>query len=807
MLIHDIRNALRSLAKSPGFTFAAALTLALGIGANTAIFSVINDVLVRDLPYAGPERLVMVWEHNSARDWAMNVVSPANFLDWRDRSTSFAAMAGFYDRSFTLTGEGEPDAVMATAVTPNLFDMLGAHAQVGRLLNAEDEKLTSPRSVVLSHKYWKKRFNGDPSVVGRAITLTGTPSNIVGVLPEEFGFYVKEASFNSAPADLWVQARFDDSDRIRRGRYMSVLGQLKPGVTLDQATAEMKTIASSLEAQYQSFNKDWTVNLVPLRQQFTGEIRPALLMVFGAVCLTLFIACANVANLQLVRASTRSREFTVRAALGASRSRLIRFLLTESVVLAFIGGAGGLVLGTWGLSALQSLMPKDLLPSAYIGLDARVFSFALGLSLLTGVLFGLIPALIASRPQLAEALKEGSRGTTSAAGRRLRQVFVTAQVAVALVVLIGAGLLARSFDRLVASDTGFDTSKLLTARLTLPGSTYKEPAQVQAFFEGLIGRIKALPGVKSATGNVFAPFSGPGAATSFEIVGRPVPAGQEPVTDVRVVAADYFTTLRIPLLQGRTFQPEEIASKRGVVIISEALARKQFPGQNPLGQKLVINMMDSPTPSEVIGVVGDIRHKSLDEAPREMVYWPHAELTIPMMTVLVRTQSDPLLLAPSLQREVWALDPNLPVPEPRTMEQLVAGTVTRARFATLLFGLFATLALVLSALGIYGVVSYRVALDTRDIGIRMALGATRSQVLREVLGDGGRLAALGLLAGVVGALGLTRLLTSQLYEITATDPATFIGMSLALLLVAVLACWAPARRAAGIEPIEALRTE
>jgi putative ABC transport system permease protein len=806
-LNNDLKNAVRSLIKAPGFTFTAALTLALGIGANTAIFSVINDVLLRELPYPEPDRLVMLWEHNTRRDRPMNVVSPANFQDWRERSKTFEAMSAFFDRSFTLTGTGDPEELRATAVTANFFGLLGAQPEIGRLFSPEDEKPESGLSVVMSHQYWKDRFASDPNVVGRALTLSGNPATVIGVLPPGFGFYVKEASFNGTPPSIWVQARFDAASRVRRGRYIASVGRLKDSATFDQARAELKTIASGLAEQYADFNKDWTVNLVPLRAQLTGEIRPVLLMVFGAVGLTLFIACANVANLQLVRASARAREFTVRAAIGASRNRLVRFLLAENLVLALFGGALGLAFGSWGMSALHSLMPPDVLHGDRLGLDPRVLLFTLTVSVVAGLLFGLIPALVASNPHLAEALKEGSRGVTSARGRRIRQGFVTAQVALAVVVLVGAGLLVRSFNKLVAADIGFESRNLLTARVSLPSAVYNEPVKIRTFYDQLIARVKGVPGVLAVSGNVFAPFSGPGSATGFNIVGREAPAGQLPVTDVRIVAADYFSTLQIPLLHGRDFLAEEHAQARGVVIINEALARKHFGDRNPIGEKLMINMKDPIVPSVVVGVVGDIRHQSLDTAAREMVYWPHAELPIASMTLLIRTTQGPLQIAPSLQREVWALDRNLPVSEPRTMEQLMAGTVVRARFATLLFGLFATLALVLSALGIYGVASYKVALETRDIGVRMALGANRGQVLREILVGGGMLAAVGVGIGVAGAFALTRLMTSQLYEVSSTDPTTFIAVSVLLMLIATLACLPAALRAAGVDPMTALRDE
>lgn len=806
-MLNDLRAALLSLLKAPGFTFAAMLTLALGIGANTAIFSVINDVLLRQLPYREPDRLVMLWEHNLRRGKPMNVVSPANFQDWRDRSRSFESMAGLVDRSFTLTGTSDPEEVQATAVSANLFTILGVRPLLGRTFSAEDERPDAPLSVVLSHKYWQERFGGHEGVIGQTLTLSGSPATVIGVMPGDFGFYVKEASFNSAPPRIWVQLRFDDASRVRRGRFMAGVGRLREGVTLDEARAELKTIASALEQQHVEFNKDWTVNLVPLPEQIAGPIRPVLLMVFGAVCLTLFIACANVANLQLVRASARARELTVRAALGAPRYRLVRFLLAENVLLALLGGGLGLGLGQLAMAGLHGLMPPDLLPGEPHGLDPRVLFFTLAISVGTGLLFGLIPALAGSNPHLSEALKETSRGGTSSRGRRLRQGFVTAQVALSVMVLVGAGLLARSFDRLMSEDVGFDSKNILTARVTLPSRTYNEPAKVRAFFDQLLLRAKSLPGVTSVSGNVFAPFTGPGAATGFDVVGREAPKGQLPVTDVRIVAPDYFKTLGIPLRQGRDFLPEEYAEARRVVIINETLARQHFAGRNPIGEKLAIHMGDPLIPSVVVGVVGDIRHRSLDTASREMAYWPHAELPLPSMTLVIRTAQTPAQMVPGLQREVWALDRNLPVSEPRSMEQLMADTVVRARFATLLFALFAGLALALSALGIYGVVSYKVALETRDIGLRMAIGANRGQVLRGILEDGGRLAAVGAGVGLLGAFGTARLLASQLYEISATDPATFLAVPALLLVISTTACLPAAFRAAGIDPLTALRDE
>ena len=806
-MLTDIRNAIASLSRAPGFVMAAAFTLALGIGANTAIFSVVNDVLLRDLPYAEPDRLVMIWEERQARSFQNNVISPANFLDWRDRSQSFEGMAGFSDRTYTVTGAGDPEEVPAAAATTNFFSLLGARPLVGRLHGPQDESPEAPLAVVLTHAHWKERYGADPSVIGRSLTLNTFPATIVGVLPEGFNFYVKEASFNRSKAKFWVQSRFDAQSRVRRGRYMAAVGLLKRGVALEAAQAEMSTIAASLATEHPGFNREWGVRLVPVREQVTGEIRPVLLLLFGAVALVLFIACANVANLQLVRATARAREFTMRAALGASRGRLVRLLLVENLLLALAGGALGFVLGGWGLSGLLRVVPADLLPAQTIGLDLRVFSFALAISAVTGLLFGLIPALISSNPRLAEALKDGARGS-SGRGRGLRQTFVAAQVALAIVVLIGAGLLVRSFDRLVSSDVGFDSKNLLAARINLPGAMYDEPGKILAFYDAVLGKIRAMPGVTAVTGNTAPPFGGPGPATSFEVQGVKVPEGQEPVTDVRIVISDYFKTLRIPIVQGRDFTPEEFATKRDVVIINETLARKHFPGRNPIGERLIIHMRGPEnTPSEIVGVAADVRHKSLDAPAREMTYWPQIELPFGSMTFLVRTEQNPDQLTPALQREVWALDRNIPVNEPRTMEQMMSRTAARACFATVLFSLFASLALVLASLGIYAVVSYKVALETRDIGVRMALGADRARVLRDVLANGATLAAIGVAFGVGTAFAASRVLSAQLYEITPTDPITFIGVPALLLGVAVAACLPAARRAARIEPIAALKED
>ncbi len=806
-MLTDLKYALRSLLKTPGFTAVAVLTLALGIGANTAIFSVVNEVLLHDLPYREPQRLVSLWEQKLALGTRTNVISPANFIDWREQSTSFSALAAYNDRTYTLTGFGEAEQLMATGVTANLFTILGATPLHGRLFTPADENPDHPLLVVLSYEYWQRRFGGVPGVIGQKLNLNDSVSTVIGVLPPGFGFYVKEASFNGRPPDIWVQVRFSAASRQRGGRFMGALGQLKPGVSLAQAQAEMDAVAARLAKDYPGFNTGWTVNLVTLKQQLTGEIRPALLVLLGAVALVLLIACANVANLLLARATARSAEFALRGALGARRGQLIRQLLTESLLLAACGGIAGALLAVWGLEALLRLLPADLVALGPIGLNLSVLGVTAGATLLTGLAFGLAPAWIASRPQLLLALKSGAqRGAT--AGSKLRHAFIVGQIALALVVLIGAGLLVRSFNRLVSTDTGFDPHNLLTVQVNLPGGRYDTPEKIAAFYRNLGDRVSTLPGVSAASANVFAPFTGAGAATSFKISGRPAVAeGQDSVTDVRIVMPRFFETMCIPFKVGRDFSPAEQESARHVIIVNETFARKHFSGRSALGERLVVKMSETPVPCEIIGVVGDIKHSGLNVEAREMIFWPHPELPLGFATLLVRTTQDPMLIVDQIRRELRTLDANIPLANVMTMEQLIAGTVARARFAALLFGLFAVLALILATIGIYGVVSYTIARQTHDIGIRIAIGATGSQVIREILRNGLGLALTGCILGVLASLALSRLVSSLLYGVTATDPLTFALVPAGLLLAALLACWLPARRAAKVDPMVALRAE
>jgi putative ABC transport system permease protein len=808
-LWQDLRFGLRVLLKNPGFTAVAVVALALGVAANTAIFSVVHQVLLQPLPYREPGRLVMLWEMNRPRERHQNVVNPANLLDWEEQTDVFEDVAAFFDMRANLTGAGDPVEVPVQLATPNLFRVLGVEPIKGRGFAPEDAEPNAPKVVVLSYGLWQRRFGADPGIVGKTLTFSGTPETVVGVMPAGFQWFVRKGSLTAQAPEAWTPFNLAGQFRQRSGRFMSAVARLKEGVTRERAQVELSQLAARLEQQYPDFDTGWGVEVVPLREQFAGPIRPALWVLLGAVGFLLAVACANVANLLLARAASRQKEIAIRAALGAGRWRVVRQLLTESLLLAVTGGGLGLLLAWWGVDALVALSPRDLLDIGSVRLNLPVLAFTLGVSLLTGVVFGLVPALEASRLDAGESLKEGARGTTGGRrGRRLRGAFVVAQVALSLVLLVGAGLMVRSFARLNSVNPGFNADGLLTMRVQLPPRKYREDERVIAFHRQAVERVAALPGVLSAGATNFLPFAGPGAATGFTVVGRPAPLpGEEPVTEVRVTDENYFRTMGIPVLRGRTYSAQEATEERHVAVVSEALARKYFPGEDPLGRSIVVDMKLKPEPTEIIGVVGDVKHQGLEEEPKPTVYWPPPELTYSTMTLVVRAQGDPAALAAAARREIQSIDPEQPVADVRTMRQLLAESVGRARFSAWLLGLFAVVALVLAGVGLYGVVSYAVAQRTHEIGLRVALGAQRRDILRLVLGDGMLLVAAGLCAGLLGALALTRLMSSLLYGVSATDPLTYAGIALLLAAVALLACLVPARRATKVDPMVALRYE
>jgi putative ABC transport system permease protein len=814
-LIQDLRYALRMLRNSPGFTAVAILTLALGVGANTAIFSVIDSVLLRPLPYQDPDGIVMVWENDSQHPNPHNTVSPPDFLDWQSRNSVFAEMSALFDQRVILTGNGVPQEVVVQDVSANFFSVLGVHPILGPGFTAENGKPGHDDVIVLSYGFWKERFASDPGIIGKPVVLNGHPQIVVGVAPKNFTWFIKDGSFTGAKPQMWTPFIFPASfsDRKGVGRFLTVVARLKPGATVPQAQSQMNTIAARIAEEYPDFNGYWEANVVSVRDQISGDLRPALLILFGAVAFVLLIACANVSSLLLARAATREREIAVRTAIGASRWRIARQLLTESVLLALIGGVIGMALAIWGTNLLLAASPENLLDLHSIPIDWRVLAFAGGSTLLAGLLFGMLPSYISAHSGISETLKEGGRG--SSAGRQLslaRGAFVVAQISLALVLLAGSGLLIRSFVRLVGVDPGFDASHLLTFKVSLPSSKYKTDAALLTFFRQLVTRVSHLPGVRSASMNSFPPFSGLGSATGVHVLSQPERSLMDlPVAAVRIIGADYFSTMQIPLRAGRTFNEQELTEERHVVIINQAFADQYLKGVNPLGQKAVIYMKSleesKNTASEIIGVVGDVRQMGLDTPAEPTVYWPHPELVMSEMTVVVRTENDPLTLVSAVRNELQQMDPEQPMAAIATMDQLLSGSLSRSRFTMLVLGVFAALALVLACVGIYGVIAYSVTQRIQEFGIRMALGANRRDVFRLVLGQGTRLTLLGIGLGIVAALIVTRLMATLLYGISATDPLTFVAVALLLALVALAACYIPARRATRVDPIVALRYE
>jgi putative ABC transport system permease protein len=809
-LARDLRYGLRVLAKSPVFTAVAMLTLALGVGANTAIFSVVNELLLRPLPFRDAERLVMLWENNPNIDAGQNPTSRANFRAWREQSSSFEGMAAFSDQRLNLTGGGEPEEVSVQLATPELFQVLGVEPMLGRGMSQEDGLAGAPRVAVLSYGIWQRRFGGDAGVVGRPITLNGAPFTVIGVLPAGFQWHIKRSSNSGRPAEIWTVLPMPTEGPSTRGRFLSAVARLKPGVSLEQALAEMKTIAARLEQDSQ-YNSGYTAQVIPLREQVVGNIRPALLILLGAVGFVLLIACANVANLLLARAAAREKEIALRTALGAGRMRIVRQLLTESLLLALMGSILGLGVAWMGTRALVAISPRDLVNLEGFSINVTVLAWTMAVSLLTGIIFGLAPALEATRLNLNDVLKEGGKGAggQSSRSRRLRSALVVGEVALALVLLASAGLMVRSFAHLRKVDTGFNADNVLTMVVRLPAGKYREDYQVVGFFRQVIERIRALPGVRSVGMVNYLPFyGGLGASSAFTIEGRPAqPPGQWITTDVRVADPGYFDVMGIPLLRGRNFTDLEAGEARHVALVSEAMVRQHFRDEDPIGNRITVPMSEKPAPTEIIGIVGDVKYESLVDEAKPAVYLPHAELTYSFMTLVIRTTGDPAEMAPALRSEVRAIDPEQPVSDVRTMNQVMADTLGRARFNTLLLGLFAGLATLLAAVGIFGVMNYSVTLRTHEIGIRVALGAQEGRVLMLILRQGLLLTLIGIGIGLGGALALTRLLSGLLFGVGATDPMTFAAIVLLLALVSLIACYIPARRATRVDPMIALRHE
>jgi putative ABC transport system permease protein len=808
-LLQDLRFGARMLVKTPAVTLVAVIALTLGIGANTALFSVVNAVLLRSLPYTEGDRLAVVWEHRkSGTGNPQNVINLGNFYDWKDQNTVFSDMAAFFDRNVNLTGDGEPEEVPGQIATTNLFSLLGVNAFQGRTFDPNDGKPGEPNVVVISYSLWQRRFGGT-QVVGRKIILNNQENTIIGVLPADVGWYVQKGSMINKAPEVWSPWQVSNELRERHGRFARAVARLKPGITFEQAQNEMNVIAARLEQQYPEFDTKWGVNVVPLRTQFTGDIRKPLLILLGAVGFVLLIACANVANLLLARASARRKEIAVRAGLGAGRWRIARQLLTESLLLSLIGGGLGLLLAWWGTKALMALSPPGLMDLRGVSVSLPVLGFTFALTLLTGIVFGLVPALEATRFDLNDSLKEGGKNIGGGSRtQRLRSLFVVTQVALALVLLVGAGLFMKSLSRLRSVDPGFNSKNLLTMKVSLPERKYDTDPKVLDFFSRALEQVRAIPGVESAGAINTLPFTGPHSGTRIQIEGEPVrPPGQELSTGICVTDANYFKVMQIPLKRGRLFTDQEAREMRHVVVVNEEFVRTNFPGKDPLGKRVTINMKDDDAPTEIIGVVGDTKHLGLDSETEEMAYWPHPELVYSYMTLVIRTKGEATSIAPAAREVIRNIDPEQPIGEVNTMEGLLATSVARSRFNTVLLGVFSLVALVMAAVGIYGVMSYSVQQRTHEIGLRMALGAQRGDVLRLVIKQGIVLGLVGVGSGLLVSFGLTRLIVSLLFEVPATDIRTFAAVATGLFLITLLACYLPARRATKVDPLVALRYE
>lgn len=797
-LLKDIRYGLRGLLKRPGFTVVALITLALGIGANTAIFSLINAVLIRPLPFHEPDRLVWSWG-NIRNGGNRASVAPLDYLDFRHENRTFEQFAAMISVpiSANLTGGGEPERLGAAGVTGNFFQAIGVQPALGRTFLLDNEKTGSDQVVVLSYRLWQQRFGGDAAIINKKITLDDKSFEVIGVMPRDFEF--------PATTQVWLPLNFDSSPGMkqRKAHFLRPIGRLKPGVTLAQAQADTDSIARQLESTYPDTNTGWNLRLVPLREQIVGNVRPTLYILLGAVGLVLLIACANVANLLLAHAASRRKEIALRTALGASRLRIARQMITESIMLALFGGALGTLLAIWGVQLLVALSGTNIPSTAQVKIDPTVLAFTLATSVLTGLLFGLAPTVRAMKLNLNETLKEGGRSSDSAGRNRTRGLLVIFESAVAVMLLIGAGLLIRSLIQLQNTNPGFDSKNVLTMRIDLPREKYSAPEARVRFWDQFHRRVSGLPGVESVGLVTELPLSGQPNDMPYTVEGRAPGAPNEAFdNDFRRINEDYFRTLRIPLQRGRNFTPQEVRDGAKVMIISEALAAQTFPNEEALGRRLVMSFGNQAF--EIVGIVGDIRHGSLAAPPLPTMYMPAMEFG---ENVVIRTRNDSSTIAAAVRRELAQIDPNQPIARVRTMDEWLGLSIAGSRYSTALFALFAGLALVLSMVGIYGVMSYSVGQRTHEIGVRMALGARQRDVLKLVVRQGMGLVLVGVVIGLIGAFALTRVIASLLFGVGTKDPTTFFGVAVLLAAVAFIACYVPALRATKVDPLKALRYE
>jgi putative ABC transport system permease protein len=803
-LLKDIRYGVRSLMKRPALAFVAIFTLAVGIGANSAIFSAVNALLIDPLRFPEPDRILAIWETQPSRGVVRNEASMANYLDWRSQNQTFEKMGLYRWWSASLTGLDTPERIQGFLVTGNFLDVLGVKPALGRGF-ADDEDQPGKDSVaILTHGLWQRRFGGDPEIVNKTITLNGYTCTVIGVMPQGFNY----------PAGVEVLVPIEitpERARSRQSHSYYVVGRLKPGVSVSQAQSDLTTIASRLEKEYPESNTGWGIVAYPIVEDAVRLYKTAVLALMAAVGFVLLIVCANVANLMLARAAGRQKEMALRAALGAGRWRLVRQLLTESLLLALVGGALGVLIANWGVDLLRTLNPgkaAQFVPGwDRLGVDPTVLAFNLGLSVLTGVLLGLAPAWQISKPDLNNALKEGGR-QSSLGSHRLRSLLVISEVALSLMLLVSAGLLMRTFLVLLKTEPGFNPNNVMTMRLNLPGTKYKDQAQRSAFYQELLRRVQSLPGVESAAAVHYLPLGGSNSSDSFLVEGIPdPPPGQEFIGRYRNCTPDYFRTMGIPVVKGRAFTDQDKAGSTPVIIVNESMAEKYWPGADPIGKRVRFNAPLSEAPwMQVVGVVKDVKH-DLQTPITTDYYLPHAQDSWSAMVLVARTKGDPLSVAGDMRQQVWSLDKDQPVYDVQTMEQVRAFSVSLYSFSAGSLGIFAAIALLLASIGIYGVMSYAVIQRTQEIGIRMALGARSADVLKLVVRNGMTLALIGIVAGLAGAFALTRLLQSLLFGVTPTDALTFGAVTFALLLVALLACYIPARRATKVDPLVALRYE
>ncbi|HXF27474.1 MAG TPA: ABC transporter permease [Bryobacteraceae bacterium] len=807
-LLRDLRIGARTLRKNPLFATVCVATLALGIGANVAIFSLISAVLLRPLPFPDANRIMVLWEvqpkqNNTASLGTrhhQNPVSPVNFLEWRDRTQSFSAMAAIFSFPLGLSGFGEPAEVDTLQVSADFFRILGVAPLLGRTFTVREDVPNGPRLVVLSYDLWRSRFGGDRAIMGRTVQLNDEPYKITGVMPENFDLPFRHA-------DIWVPAQVAHGMQSDEGRYMTVIGKLKSGVSAAQAKADLAGVARNIARERPFQSRGWTTNIVSLYEQTTGDVNTALILLFGAVMFVLLIASANVANLLLMRGTERRREIALRAALGASRSRLISQLLAESFLLSIAGGALGIALAIFGVHGIVASLPALALPRIEgVHIDARVLGFSVALCLITALLFGLAPALSFSRTNPNDALKQSSVRTSGPGGRRIRSLLVVFEVALSLVLLAGAALLARSFLNEINVNRGFRIDHILTMRMYFAPARYYNDAQRARYLEDILGRVRALPGVEAASSADMLPMTGGVSGSCFSRKDRPAPTpGMQHSADFVTVSPQYFSVMGIPLLTGRDFNGGDTIGKEPGIIVNESFVRQFFPGERAIGKHL--NLCWNIPEGVIIGVVADARQTDLTVTPKPTIFLNQAQSPRYFGALVVRTALPPMTVAHSVEATIHAVDPDQAISHVRSMEQVVSESVARPRLESVLFAIFAGVALLLAVIGLYGVLAYQVTQRTREIGIRMALGANSSQLVRSVVQDGFRLLAAGIAAGVLASIALTRLLESLLYDIKPIDPPTLIAVAACLVIAGLFASWLPARRAAQVDPIESLRWE